>query len=214
MSEPTTENRASWIETVSCRLERRNELECKPYVPIYQSVHELWKKNVYLDSVRVSTKHNIAIIEHETSDYLSKGDYGAAVSNMSKKIAQLHADLKPFNAKIDTATVGVDLSKRIYDQKKLILNQEEEIRMAKHEIIESFQKLASLEESFNAEKAKTTELEEQIAQLQATLTKKEGTIDVLSAENHDLTSRILTEKNKSAELLDNMISQSSRGRNP
>jgi chromosome segregation ATPase len=193
---------SGWLDSVLHRVQVRNEVESEPFLRVCKSHQDLWAKAVYLDSVRIAAKHNIAILEHESSEQLNRNDSESAVRNVLAKFSVIHGELQPFRAADKEARKGpvINLSKTIYEQRKLISNLEEELKMAKSQISEAFSSLASVQESGK----KSDELQEQVRQLETRLAERDKTVASLQAENAELTTRIITEKNKSAKQLDEM----------
>ena len=88
---------SNWLDTIAQRVDERNEKESEPFKAIYRSNYELWKKCVFLDSSRISAKHNLAILEHETADSVGKGDFEQSVRNFTRRCHILHNELKAYN---------------------------------------------------------------------------------------------------------------------
>jgi chromosome segregation ATPase len=197
-----TNGRSIWLDTVLQRVQARNEVESEPFFRVCKSHQDLWLKVVYLDSVRVAAKHSIAIIEHETSELLSRNDSESAVRNVAAKFPAIHSELQPYLAAGQEGHRGpaINLSKIIYEQRKHIAKLGEELKMAKSQISEAFSSLASVQENGK----KNDELLEQVRQLEAKLAERDKTVATLQTENAELTTRIITEKNKSAKQLDEM----------
>ena len=193
----------NWLRVIHLRVKERNARECKPVEDIYKSNNHFWEKSNYLDSMRISTKHSLAILSWETSDMVNKGDIENAAANIAKKLQTLHADLRDYHNR-DSTSIGVNLSKVIYDQRKLISNQQEEIKIAKQQTADSFNREAKLEEQYQAELKLRVELEQKVNNLQREIVERDQTIQSLTSENTQLTSRIITEKNKSAKEIDEM----------
>lgn len=203
MNKPSASTSKDWLTVIHERLRARNDKESRPFVSIYTSNKHLWDKSNYLDAVRVSAKHNLALLEHETSDNIAKGDYEQAVRHCTKRITAIHSELRPFNGRGKEKNEQ-NLSKTILDQRKLISNQEEEMKVAKLHLAESFDTIAKYEEG-RAHLTKTVaDLEEELRFLRSTLVDKESMVATLKADNADLTLRIITEKNKSAKEMDEM----------
>jgi hypothetical protein len=111
-----------WLKEIHQRLIERNAVEVGPHRPTYEAYNTLWRKSVHLESKRIAVKHALALLEHEISDMKSS----EAVTHISKRILAVHEDLRKFNANSDNSdSAELDLSKTIYQQRKLISNQVE-----------------------------------------------------------------------------------------
>jgi hypothetical protein len=199
--EPTQES-PSWLTEVHGRLIERNASEVGSHRPAYESYNILWKKSIHLESKRVAVRHALALLEHETSDMVNRGDFETAVNHTSQRILSVHEDLRRFEQGDNNAEL--DLSKTIYTQRQLISNQEEEIKMAKGEIAELFGKVAERDESLTAELHRKTELEGEVRRLVEALSDRDDKMGLLMLENEQLAKRIMVEKNKSAEEINAM----------
>ena len=192
-----------WLATAHELILQRNKRESAPFLEVYTANATLFKKCVYLESVRVATKHSLAILEHETADLLNKGELEQTIKNVTSKFQHIHQELQSYHNR-NTNKSLTNLSKVIYDQRKHISNLEEEIRMAKTQITDAFTTLASTQEQNTIQTAQNIQLQEEISLLHAKLAEQEARIDKLQTENESLTDRIITEKNKSAQQLDEM----------
>lgn len=202
----------SWLDVIAERVIDRNLKESEPFQLIYQSNYELWKKAVYLDSSRIAAKHNLAILEHETSDLVARGEFDQSVRNFTRRCHILHTELRPYNT---TGGIIVEsdlnLSRVIYDQKKTIAKKDEELKVAKTQLSELYSTFAKYEEDHQSEVKRIVDLEGQVSNLESALADKEKLIESLLAENKHLTERIVSEKNKSASQIDEMNQLLSRG---
>lgn len=203
-----------WLDVIAERVKERNIGESEPFKAIYQSNYELWKKCVFLDSSRIAAKHNLAILEHETADSVGKGDFEQSIRNFTRRCHILHTELKAYNVNgRDASFQGINLRKIIYDQKQLLVNKDEELRMAKSQLSELYSKFAQLEEEHRSDSKRIINLESNATDLEATLLEKSKIVEDLLAENRNLTERIITEKNKSASQMDEMHQLLTRGPN-
>jgi predicted nucleic acid-binding Zn-ribbon protein len=192
----------AWLDIVLERTRCRNEAESGLHEKILRSNRGLWQKFVYLESCRVSAKHNIAVLEHETADTITRGDFELAARNAAKKIGSIANELQPYGRR--PGKQQVSLSKTIYDQRKFIGKLEEELRLARGQISETFNSLAAAQEAAAVSTSDSDELRRRVVALEESLSKREEELAIAHAENKDLTLRIITEKNKSAAELDEM----------
>lgn len=203
---------ANWLDIVTERINERNRKETEPFQLIYQSNYELWKKAVYLDSSRIAAKHNLAILEHETADLIGKGELDQTVRNFTRRCHILHTELKAYNSTgRNIVDNDINLSRVIYDQKKIIAKKDEELKVAKTQLSESYSSFAKFEEDHRSEVKRISELETQVTGLESALLDKDKMIENLLAENKHLTERIISEKNKSASQIDEMNELLPRG---
>jgi hypothetical protein len=193
----------NWLDDLSESIRLRNEIECAPFETVYMAHKDLWERAGYLESLRVSAKHNIAIIQHEAGDLLNKADYETAVKVALRKLDNVASLLEPYG-RSNGGPQNINLSKIIYDQRKQISTLEEELLMAKRQISDAFSSLASAQEREAKQLRTNEELATQLSHHQQRLLGQDALIERLQKENAELTARIITEKNKSAEQLDEM----------
>lgn len=125
----------------------RNHREIQPFLHIYKHHEALWKKYTWLDENREQARHRINLLEHETTDLLvNKADPNLAVENFKKKISNVQQHLVRYEMQNRDQRVVTNLSKVIYDQKKLIANQIEELMVAKSELQNAMLQIATLNE--------------------------------------------------------------------
>ena len=115
------------------QIRSRNELQTYPYSEIYNSSYHLWLKYTRLDAQREELRHQLALIEHEGAELINKGDSSLAIDHFKKRLAGLqiyhnNSEDAPHNVPL------TNLSRTIYDQKKLISHQNEELKLMKSEL--------------------------------------------------------------------------------
>jgi hypothetical protein len=94
--------------------------------------------------------------------------------------------------------------KKILDQRKLINIQSEELKVAKSELSNSLEKILLLETQLELEKKKNLEKIDEVNALRESLTQCENKLRVVEEENKNLVDRIIGEKHKAAESLNDM----------
>mmetsp|Transcript_16520 Transcript_16520/g.15853 ORF Transcript_16520/g.15853 Transcript_16520/m.15853 type:complete len:210 (-) Transcript_16520:47-676(-) len=208
MDQPTHELSNELVETILENLRNRNKIQSDPFTAIYQSNTKLWYECSRLQSLVKDVKHQVAVVQHETSELLSVPgtDYSISiVDSLKSKLSQIQFELRE-KANVDSNEhkSRVDLSKKVRDQGKLIADQHEELKVAKTELSLAHEKVALLTEEIRLESDSSKFVKDELTNVRKLLYKVEQ-------ENTHLIERILVEKTKTAEAMDRMMEEGDKG---
>jgi hypothetical protein len=208
MDQPTHKLSNELGETILENLRNRNKIQSDPFTAIYQSNTKLWYEFSQLQSLVKDVKHQVAVVQHETSELLSVPgtDYSVSiVDSLKSKLSQIQFELREKgNVDANERKSRVDLSKKVRDQGKLIADQYEELKVAKTELSLSHEKVALLTEEIRLESDSSKVVKEELANIRKLFYKVEQ-------ENTHLIERILAEKSKTAEAMDRMMEEGDKG---
>lgn len=209
MDEVTEISRSNeWEEIILKNLRDRNKIQSDPFTAIYQSNTKLWYEFARLQSLVKDVKHQVAGVQHETSELLSVPgtDYSISiVDSLKSKLSQIQFELREKgNLESNERKSRVDLSKKVRDQGKLIADQHEELKVAKTELSLAHEKAALLNEEMRLETASSTVVKEELDNIRKLLHN-------IELENTNLIERILAEKAKTAEAMNCMMDQGVKG---
>lgn len=143
------------------QIRQRNEVQTEPYVEIYRSSYSLWLKYTRLDSQREELRHQLALLEHESTELVNKGEVTHAVENFRKRLESLqsyHNVLSEGSAKVPFT----NLSRTIYDQRKLISHQNDEMKLLKSELNNTIERNVDLDAELRKTQAQLRELQLQL----------------------------------------------------
>lgn len=194
-----------WMNNVLNSIKLRNEIETEPFIHIYRSYDSLWQKSLYHDNRREEIQHHIATIEYDVSNYSRKMDSSNGkhvVENVLNDLDRVQTKLKPFDTKTrsersSSSRTEKDLSWLVFDQQRLLIDQREEIAMAKTEL------RATLERAINCETDLQAESEAR-GKFESANTELEMRVIELEKENKELIARVMMERGKAAEELNKL----------
>ena len=188
----------SWSTIILQRIQQRNREQTDPFIDIFQSNTKLWYEHARLRSLLNDFRHQLSTIQHEVMDSSVSSD---RMNGLKTRLSQLQIDLRDRGGMDDNERkIKYDLTKRVRDQEKLLMNQTEELNMAKHELSSAHQKISQLETELNLEKRSCQAVTAEVESLRMLRTK-------LETENAQLIARILAEKAIKAEEMNDMIHQ-------
>lgn len=191
-----------WAQIVLQNLKHRNKVQVEPFSAIYQSNTKLWYEHARLQSLLKDTKHQFATVQHETSELfrsLGTDSSASAVDKLKLRLAQIQIDLREKgNLESNESKIKIDLSKKVRDQGKLIADQSEELKMAKGELSAAHEMMTFLAEEAKLEKKSCIAVTEEVVNLRKLLSN-------LEQENSNLIERILLEKSKTAQAMNDMM---------
>lgn len=191
-----------WAYVVLDNLRRRNGAEVEPFSAIYQSNTKLWYEHARLQSLLKDLKRQFAIVQHETSDLFSatcSDGSSTAVDKLKLKLSQIQIELRERgNLESNERKAKIDLSKKVRDQAKLIADQSEELKMAKGELSSAHETNTFLSEEVILERNSAILVKDEIENVRKLYLN-------LEKENAQLIERILLEKAKSAQAMNDMM---------
>lgn len=197
-----------WRETILENLRNRNKIQSDPFTSIYQSNTKLWYEFARLQSLLQDVKHQLAVVQHETSELLSVPgtDYSVSIiDSLKSKLSQIQFELREKgNIDSNERKSRIDLSKKVRDQGKLIADQYEELKIAKTELSLAHEKVAFLTEEMRLESDSSTVVKNELANIRKLFQKVEQ-------ENTHLIERILAEKAKTAVAMNQMMEEGDKG---
>ena len=193
-----------WSEVLLQNLKKRNKLQIEPLSAIYQSNTKLWYEHSRLQSLLKDVKHQFATVQHETAELLTSSGTDStkgAVEKLKCKLAQIQVELREKgNLESNERKMKIDLSKKVRDQGKLIADQTEELKMAKSELSSSHEITAFLREEVRVEKSSSLIVNSELNNIRILFHK-------LEQENAELIERILLEKAKTAQAMNDMMNK-------
>lgn len=193
-----------WSKVVLQNLKERNKLQIEPLIAIYQSNTKLWYEHSRLQSLLKDVKHQFATVQHETAELLTSlgtDSSAGAVEKLKCKLAQIQVELREKgNLESNERKMKIDLSKKVRDQGKLIADQSEELKMAKSELSSSHEMTAFLREEIRVEKSSSLIVNSELNNVRSMFHK-------LEQENAELIERILSEKVKTAQAMNDMMNK-------
>ena len=188
----------SWSTIILQRIQQRNREQTDPFIDIFHSNTKLWYEHARLRSLLNDSRHQLSTIQHEVMESSVSSE---RMNGLKSRLSQLQIDLRDKGGIDDNERkIKYDLTKRVRDQEKLLMNQTEELNMAKHELSSAHQKISQLETELNLEKRSCQAVTAEVESLRLLRTK-------LEAENSQLIARILAEKAIKAEEMNDMIHQ-------
>lgn len=193
--EPPSRKSQSWKEVVYNRLKERNQRESLPFRHIYQHHQRLLQSYVQLEAQRDGAKHALKLLEYETADMMSRkdSDAKAVVAFCRQQVGIVHRDLST-----PSASPHENLSKTVYEQKKIIAHQVEEMSIAKSELRNALAELAVLRSEYEPAQQRLAAQEHQLTELKSMMQSMEELVSELKKENNSLTERLIAEKEQSA----------------
>ena len=191
-----------WAHIVLRNLKHRNKVQVEPFSAIYQSNTKLWYEHARLQSLLKDTKHQFASVQHESSELfktLGTDSSATAVDKLKLKLAQIQIDLREKgNLESNESKIKIDLSKKVRDQGKLIADQSEELKIAKGELSAAHEMMTFLTEETRTVKNSAIAAKDEVDNLRKQVSN-------LEKENSNLIERILIEKSKTAQAMNDMM---------
>lgn len=195
-----------WEHIILKNLQDRNKKQTEPFISIYESNTKLWYEHARLQSLITNVKHEIATIQHETSEIRKSTTASASVDSSDKlilKLGEIQNELREIgifdsSERNDLTEKVRELNKKVHDQGKLLIQQFEELKMAKSELAISHENTAKLSEEITKERAIFMITNKELLD-----TRKSNSS--LEIDNTLLIERILVEKSKVAKEMNDMI---------
>lgn len=224
MSSSNQQVKIAWLDDILLKLKSRNQLHHNNV--IYNDYYCQWKNNIHYENQYNMIQYDLALLEHETSDYIKKNNYQLAITNMNHHISFLSNELKilynnysptltsSLQSSASAASVtasatlsektSINFNKMVFDQKINSLLKEEEIKVIKNELNLLTNKYTNIDEELTISKQLNQELTLEIEDCYHRLKEKDELILKLSNDNEILTDRIMLEKEKNINELNEM----------
>lgn len=191
-----------WNIILLSRVQQRNREQTEPFTAIYASNTKLWYEHARLRSLLTDSKHQLSLIQHEVTELGATAKPAVAVDKLDAvkgKLSQLQQDLRERGGIDDSERkIRYDLTKRVRDQEKLLANQVEELKVVKQELSSAHHTISQLATELTTEKKSSQAVFAELESLRTLRT-------TLENENAQLISRILAEKAKTAEEMNEQI---------
>jgi hypothetical protein len=198
----------NWTTLLYHQVLERNQKQSYPYLHIYSKYDQSWKKNIKYESSLESSRHTLFLLEHENNEYVMKKDINSLLDNTKSKIELLQSQLKPVindeYGHTDIPTIlSSSLSRQLFDQKKLLSAQSEELLVAKQELQRSIDSRACLETELHQLRERFEYLKSSDGSDSSNV-ERDQMIYNLQQENIFLTQKLKDEKDKAAVQLNDM----------
>jgi hypothetical protein len=233
MSSSNQQVKITWLDDILLKLKSRNQLHHNNI--IYNEYYCQWKNNIHYENQYNIIQYDLALLEHETSDYIKKNNYQLAIANMNHHITFLSNELKILyynncspsltsslqsssssSSSVTTSAASatasetlsektsINFNKMVFDQKINSLLKEEEIKVIKNELNLLTNKYTNINEELTISKQLNQELTLEIEDCYHRLKEKDELMLKLSNDNEILTNRIMLEKEKNINELNEM----------
>lgn len=199
-------NHSNWFKDLSIKINERNANETYPYEDIFIKYQKIWAKSVYLDNKRIDLKHKLSLLEYETSEYYNKQDFTKGVYNTIQRIRKIQEENLPFDSYSYDGFIKSDLIRTVRDQRKLILDQNEEISISKSERNVMIEKILNLENELKLLRKENNLFHTEMDSIQIINIELNNKIQSLEFNNKELLQRIIDEKDKTAQQINEMNS--------
>jgi hypothetical protein len=197
----------NWFEESYRQLSERNSIQTLPYVEIFKSHEILSKKLKFCEANRKTLSHQVSILMVESTEQEKAGNVKQLIENFKSSLNSIHSTLSRDYDEMSSSylkTPPTNLTKIIFDQRILIADQVEEIKLFKTEKIIGFEKQVELEAQLKQERELVQKLQCEIEEIRNNITNYKSNIETLQKENTDLINRIMSEKNRTADELNQM----------
>ncbi|RYG94771.1 hypothetical protein EON65_56980 [archaeon] len=137
----------NWLEELHEGVVSRNSQELDPYVHIYKAYTDMFHRYHVYEHSRSSLKHRIAKTEWEINDTLKDSSRKESVGEVAKRgFEKLRNELVHYSfLPSESAESLYNLNRIIVEQQKLVVNLQEEAKLAKDEHRQALDKVATLE---------------------------------------------------------------------
>lgn len=191
-----------WRIIVTQRLKQRNNFEYQPFVEIYEMNEMLFEENLQINVSLNDAKTKISAILSEVSNHNNNlVNPGTA---MSEAQASLFERIKNNLGLIHNEYKEPQEFRKVFNQRKLLFHQSEELATLKSELSTSLELTSQLSKKLVTEQSAHKALLERLETLIDVVKEHEGKILALEHENKTLVQKIVTDKKETADKLNEM----------
>lgn len=192
-----------WENIANSLIKERNQAQCDSYVDIYSAFCLMEKKNRSLKKKHVEIRNRIGVLQYEIQEAIYQKT--ANLEEIKSKLSIIADDLSPRSAKeYDDIKVRYELTRKIRDQEYLIFDLRSEAETARTQLSKSLEEVARLQEEVSSKEAINLVLKQEIESTRSYLTSAELRLKSVEAENIQFAQRLLDEKQKNIQQMNEM----------
>eukprot|EP01041_Mallomonas_annulata_P009391 gene9391-19486_t len=200
-----TEIGIDWIGLVTTKLIERNRKQTKPFQQIYHAHMKLWTENQQLQRQHVLMNQQVVILQHEIQEDISRGDQSPAVERLKSRIHLLQEQMKDVRmSSTDDVRQRLELHQKNEDLSKQNFDLQDELRVTKFELESSRESIRTLEMHIDNLNGSINKIKEEVDSLRKITDDAEKKSRKLEVENAELVNRIMTEKMRNAQEMNDM----------
>lgn len=194
-----------WLDSLHENVLLRNSAQ-SDFLDIINIYQQLWTRNLYLENTRIEARHKVASIQKNLNNPPQNNKFNNdSILAIKNQFEELQSELVSYEMHFPPSTqfqVGKknpsELSRLIFDQKKMLSDQASEIVTAKLELRSANSRLSEMEAEMTNLRLLCEKLTADNAALENSFHSSDTECSRLLAENELLTKRLMDEKEKSA----------------
>jgi predicted nucleic acid-binding Zn-ribbon protein len=192
-----------WEDEASALIFERNAVQCDSYVDIYTAFRLIERKNRHLKKKHIEIRNRIGVLQYEVQEaiYQKNGN----LEEFKSKLSVIADDLSPRSAKeFDDIKVRFELSRRIKEQEYLISDLKSEAETARSQLSNTLEEVAQLQEDLSKKESTIQVLRQELEGTRSYLASAETRLKAIEAENVQYAQRLLDEKQKNSQQMNEM----------
>ncbi len=189
---------STWLDGTLIKLQERNARETEPFRQIHANYQQLFHRYIEVENCRAIARHKAIMVEYEFQEALTQKDFKLAVDRFKKSIRSIQQDLLPPELMSYTSQRQLTLSKDLLEKTSLLQKKDEENLKLKELVENQVEELKSTRSELEICKSTLKEKELQLNEMQNMISSMEDLIRDLRSEKHELTERMISEKEKAA----------------
>jgi predicted nucleic acid-binding Zn-ribbon protein len=192
-----------WEAEVRSLVLQRNLHESLAYFPVYNAFQAIERKNRALKKKHIEIRNSIGVLQYEIQESIYQKN--SNLEEVKQKLSSIAEDLSPRTKKdFDDIKLRFELSRKIREQDFLIQDLKSESETAKSQLSELLESVVRLQEEIQRKDAVNQTLIQELEGTRACLSSAEARLRTVEAENIQYAQRIVDEKNRTAQQLNEM----------
>ena len=194
-----------WLNFSISELKKRNKVQANPYLDIYTAYTRLWKDQQNLTRQHLILQNQVANLQHEIQEELNRDDIAPSIDRLRITLTTIQEDIKNRNkSAIDNVRGRAELEQQLEDQNKYIFDLQDELRTLKTELETSRESIRTLEMHAANLSNSMVALRLELQSVRSIVAESEAKTRRLEVENAELVNRIVIDKEKNANELNEM----------
>lgn len=196
-----------WENDIWGKIEQKQS-EGEQYMAIVNNYNRIQKKSSNYQQKQMEIRNQVAILQHDLQESMSNNiDPSIILNDIKHQLFKIQEDLSSRSTKIyDTIKIRVELSNTIKTLESDSSKKDNEIGTLKDSLRLSQEQNAKLLESVQLSEKISSTLQNELLSVREILHNAEARITALESENAAFADRLVTEKQKNIEAMNEMLS--------
>lgn len=198
-------NSPNWLSVAIDNLVHRNKVQTAPFEGVYRSCQNLWTDYRLLLQQHVDLTNQILSLQHEVNEETSRIEKSSSIDKLKLKLISMQDAMKIKNVSVaDEVRERLSLHRRVEEQSKSLFDVQDKLRCKTLELDAANESLQNYKKSVDELNQIIDILKKELVTVRSGVASTELRSRQLEQENKELVDRIMSEKLKNANEMNEM----------